>query len=136
MNPTHAPSCFPGDGRQTEPPPPPEPRHGLPVPAVAARAMDVPTARVHPRDLALIEALRRDVRRLDFAPLTDEQVARQVARWPSAAASTAIEGNPLTAADHALARMFFEERLPAGDRVPLIARFAQRHQQHHAGADR
>ena len=104
----------------------PRPRHDLPVPALAARAMDVP-AGVAPADLTLIETLRRDVRALDFPPLTDQQVAEQIARWPSAAASTAIEGNPLRPADHALARMFFEERLPAGDRAALIARFAQRH---------
>ena len=88
--------------------------------------MDVDERAVGPRDLALIERLRRDVRRLEFTPLADDRVAEQVARWPSAAASTAIEGNPL-AADHALARMFLEERLPAGDRVPFIARFARRH---------
>ena len=112
----------------------PRPRHGLPVPALAAQAMEVP-ADVVPADLALIETLRRDVRALDFPPLTDAQVAEQVARWPSAAASTAIEGNPLSPADHALARMFFEERLPVGDRVPLIARFAERNQMRLAGAD-
>lgn len=110
----------------------PQPLHDLPVPALAAKATDVPPG-VKTADLGLIERLRHDVRRLDFDPLTDEQVASQVARWPSAAASTAIEGNPLASADHALARMFFEERLPAGDRVVFIARFAQRHL---AGADR
>ena len=109
----------------------PRPRHDLPVPALAANAMAIPTG-VSRDDLDLIEQLRRDVRRLDFVPLTDEQVAEQVARWPSAAASTAIEGNPLNAADHALGRMFFEERLPVGDRIAFIARFAQRHR---AGVD-
>ena len=104
--------------------PPPAPRHGLPVPARAAAAMDVPPG-VHPADLALIEALRREVRALDFTPLTDAQVARQVAHWPSAAASQAIEGNPLSPADHALARMLLAERVPPGTRPQLVARFAR-----------
>ena len=107
----------------------PEPRHRLPVPALAAKALDVPSG-IAPDDQNLIERLRRDVRRLDFDPLTDDQVAEQVARWPSAAASTAIEGNPLTPADHALARMFFEERVPPGVDAPLVARFAR---ERHAG---
>ena len=115
----------PAPGHFEEAPPLPAPRHGLPVPARAAAAMDAPLDGVHPRDLALIENLRRDARALDFAPLTDEQVAAQVARWPSAAASTAIEGNPLSPADVLLARMFFEERVPVGDRVPLMARFVR-----------
>ena len=107
------------------PVPLPVPRHGLPVPALPARGMDAPTDDVDPRDLALIADLRRDVRRLDFDPLTDDEVAEQVARWPSAAASTAIEGNPLTPADVALAHMLFEERVPAGAGVPILARFAR-----------
>jgi hypothetical protein len=102
----------------------PRPRHDLPVPALAAQAMDVP-AGVTPGDLALIETLRRDVRALTFAPLTDAQVAEQVARWPSAAASTAIEGNPLSPADHALTRMLLEERVPPGVDAPIVARFAR-----------
>ena len=77
---------------------PPRPRHDLSVPALAANAMATPTG-VSRDDLDLIEQLRHDVRRLDFEPLTDEQVAEQVARWPSAAASTAIEGNPLQPAE-------------------------------------
>ena len=104
----------------------PAPHHGLPVPAAAARALPVP-ADVGAGDLRLIERLRREVRGLGFEPLGDDDVARQAARWPSAAASTAIEGNPLAAAEHALVRMFLEERLPATDRLPLIVRFAQRH---------
>ena len=104
---------------------PPRPRHDLPVPALAANAMATPT-RVSRDDLDLIEQLRRDVRRLDFVPLTDEQVAEQVARWPSAAASTAIEGNPLQPAEIALTHMFFEERVPTDARPPIVAQFVTR----------
>jgi hypothetical protein len=124
MNPTDAPNPVPPDaGKHVEAPPLPDPRHDLPVPALAARAMDVPFDRVHPRDLGLIEQLRHDVRRLDFTPLTDEQVTQQVARWPSAAASTAIEGNPLQPAEIALTHMFFEERVPTDVRPPIVAQF-------------
>jgi hypothetical protein len=127
MNPTDAPNPdSPDGGKHVEAPPLPDPRHDLPVPALAARAMDVPIDRVHPRDLGLIEQLRHDVRRLDFTPLTDEQVAHQVARWPSAAASTAIEGNPLQPAEIALTHMFFEERVPTDARPPIVAQFVTR----------
>ena len=107
----------------------PQPRHDLPVPAPAAAALEVEPDAVPEDDRLLIERLRREVRGMSFTPLGDADVARQVARWPSAAASTAIEGNPLTPSDHALARMFFEERVPVPHRPPLIARFAQRHLQ-------
>ena len=98
--------------------------------------MNVPTARVHPRDLTLIEQLRHDVRRLDFTPLTDDQVTQQVARWPSASASTAIEGNPLNPADVALAHMLLEERVPAGTDAGIVARFARECSAHRGEAGR
>ena len=103
----------------------PPPRHGLPVPAPAAAALDADLDAVPEHDRRLIERLRREVRHMDFEPLADEAVARQVARWPSAAASTAIEGNPLSPGDHLLARMLFEERVPAGTDAALSARFAR-----------
>ena len=107
----------------TDPLPPP--RHGLPVPTPAAAALVVDPAAVPEHDRRLIERLRREVRHMDFEPLADEAVARQVARWPSAAASTAIEGNPLSPSDHLLTRMLFEERVPAGADAALSARFAR-----------
>ena len=137
MNPTDAPNPVPPDaGKHVEAPPLPDPRHDLPVPALAARAMDVPFDRVHPRDLRLIEQLRHDVRRLDFTPLTDEQVTQQIARWPSAAASTAIEGNPLMPADIALAHMLLEERVPTGADAGIVARFARECHAYHGTAGR
>ena len=105
----------------------PPPQHDLPVPAGPAAALDVPAdaGRVHPDDAALIERLRREVRTLDFEPLTDEQVARAAVAYPSAAASNAIEGNPFDAADWAMTRMLLEERVPDEVQVGLDAAFAR-----------
>ena len=105
----------------------PPPRHDLPVPAGPAAALDVPAdiGRVHPDDTALIERLRREVRTLDFVPLTDEQVAKAAVAYPSAAASNTIEGNPFTAADWAYVRMQLEERLPPDATVQLDVTFAR-----------
>ena len=105
----------------------PPPRHGLPVPAKPAAALEVPAyiGRPHPDDIALIERLRREVRTLDFEPLTDEQVARAAVAYPSAAASNAIEGNPFDAADWAMTRMLLEERVPADAGVEVDAAFAR-----------
>lgn len=103
----------------------PPPRHGLPVPAKPAAALDVPDSigRPHPEDTALIERLRREVRTLDFEPLDDEQVARSVVALPSANASNAIEDNPFTAADWQFRRMLLEERVPVEASLDLIRRF-------------
>jgi hypothetical protein len=80
---------------------------------------------VLPDDAALTERLRREVRTLDFEPLTDEQVAEQVVAYPSAAASNAIEGNPFTAADWAFTRMLLEERVPEEVGARLDIAFAR-----------
>lgn len=69
--------------------------------------------------------MRREVRTLDFEPLTDEQVADQVVAYPSAAASNAIEGNPFTAADWAFTRMLLEERVPHEVAARLDVAFAR-----------
>ena len=105
----------------------PPPRHDLPVPATPAAALDVPSGvgRPHPDDAALIERLRRAVRTLDFEPLDDTQLAKQVVAWPSAAASNAIEGNPFTAADWALTRMLLEERVPMRGTIDFVTRFSR-----------
>ncbi|MEM6559976.1 MAG: hypothetical protein AAF656_00110 [Planctomycetota bacterium] len=105
----------------------PPPRHGLSVPAEPAAALDVPdeTEPVSPDNAALIERLRREVRTLDFEPLTDEQVAEQAVAYPSAAASNAIEGNPFTAADWAFTRMLLEERVPEDVVARLDVAFAR-----------
>lgn len=105
----------------------PPPRHDLPVPAKPASALDVPEdiGRVAPDDAALIQRLRREVRTLDFDPLTDEQVAKQVVAYPSAAASNAIEGNSFTAADWAFTRMLLEERVPDETAARLDIAFAR-----------
>ena len=107
--------------------PPPPPRHGLPVPAKPAAALEVPdgVGRPHPDDAALIERLRREVRTLDFEPLDDGELAKQVVAWPSAAASNAIEGNPFTPGDWALTRMLLEERVPGEAQVGIVARYSR-----------
>ena len=112
------------------PPELPPPTHGLAVPAPPAALLDVPAdaRRPHPDDLALVEALRREVRRLDFAPLTDAEVAAHAAALPAAAAGGALDGNPdggFDAADWAMSRMLLEERVPPDAGVDLDAKFAR-----------
>ena len=109
------------------PPDLPPPRHGLPVPARPAAALDVPAdaGRPHPDDAALVEQLRCEVRGMSFEPLTDGQVAAEAVAWPGAAATNAAEGNPFDAADWALTRMLLEERVPADASAGIDAAFAR-----------
>ena len=109
----------------TDDPSLPPPKHGLPVPAKPAAALEVPAdiGRPHADDVALIERLRREVRTLDFEPLTDAQVATSAVALPSADASNAVEGNPFTAADWQFRRMLLEERVPARASLGPIRRF-------------
>ena len=105
----------------------PPPRHGLPVPAKPAAALDVPAdaGDIHPDDAKLIDRLRREVRAMAFEPLTDDEVGQAVVAYPSAAASNAIEGNPFTAADWALTRMLLEERVPTERQIEVMAGFSR-----------
>ena len=72
---------------------------------------------------AMIERLRAELKTTDYEPLDDAALACQVRRLPSAAASNAIENNPLDAGDFALLAMLMQERLPGDDRASAINRY-------------
>lgn len=80
---------------------------------------------LEPKDMALIETIRGEIRALDFAPLDDEALAASKAATDDAVEDAASEGVHTTPRLAALHAMLIEERVPEDVRTTAVQRFME-----------